>query len=158
MRNAYSCVNWALLGLSSLLSVLLLCLPAFAVLGEDVSTVRADGARMKSAIQFLPASSYSIHAMRAATGTVVREFVSPGGEVFGVAWQGPYLPDLRQLLGEHFEEYMRAAQNPARVRSRMMHLEIEDMVFESGGHMRFFVGRAYLRSKLPDGVTSNDVR
>lgn len=158
MRNAYPCVNETLLGVSSVVLIFLLCSSAFAALGEDVSTIQSDGARMKAAVRVVPGMSYSVHEMRASSGIAVREFVSPAGRVFGVAWQGPYLPDLRQLLGEHFDDYVQAAENPARVRSRMMHLEAGDMVFESGGHMRFFVGRAYLRSELPDGISADDVR
>ena len=110
---------------------------------------------MKAAVDVLPGRSFSIHEMRAPTGTTVREFVSPSGQVFGVSWQGPQVPDLRQLLGEHFEEYMQAAQNAERTRRRVVHIETGDLVFESGGHMRFLVGRAYLRSKLPEGASAD---
>jgi uncharacterized protein DUF2844 len=137
---------------------LLACSSAFAVLGQDLSSVQSDGARIKAAISILPGRSYSIHQMRAPSGTSVKEFVSPAGEVFGVSWQGPSTPDLRQLLGEYFDQYMQAAQTTPRVFRRVVHVETGDLVVESGGHMRFKEGRAYLRSKLPDGVNIDDVR
>jgi len=32
-------------------------------------------------------------------------YVGSDGRVFGVAWQGPFLPDLSQLLGSFFGQY-----------------------------------------------------
>jgi hypothetical protein len=142
----------------SLLAFVFLTMPAFATLGEDVSSVQSDQARMKAAVRFLPGQAYAVHEMRVPSGTVVREFVSPAGAVFGVTWQGSFAPDLRQLLGAHFEEYVQAAQTPANRRGRGLHIETDDMVFESGGHMRFITGRAYLRSKMPQGVRADEIR
>ena len=45
------------------------------------------------------------------SGTTVREYVSSNGTVFAVAWQGPWLPDLRQMLGPYFDDYQRALQS-----------------------------------------------
>jgi hypothetical protein len=152
-----SCAKAALVTGIVVVSMLLLSSSAFGVLGADVSTVQADGARMKAAVQVIPGMSYSVHQMRDPNGTTVREFVSPAGQVFAVSWQGPYTPDLRQLLGEYFDKYMSAAKS-SQPMHRRVHLETGDLVFESGGHMRFIVGRAYLRSKLPEGVTTDVIR
>jgi len=156
MSTGYSRRKAALL--TGLVSLLLVGSPAFGVLGGDVSTVEADGARMKSAVRIMPGMPYSVHEMRDPNGTTVREFVSPAGHVFAVSWQGPYPPDLRQLLGEYFDQYMSAAQNSERMHRPGVHLEAGDLVFESGGHMRFIVGRAYLRSKLPGGASVDVIR
>jgi hypothetical protein len=158
VSNCLSCANSKLLRGIVLLSTLLVSSSAFAVLGQDVSSVQADGARIKAAVNILTSRSYSVHEMRAPSGTSVKEFVSPAGQVFGVSWQGPVAPDLRQLLGEYFDPYMQAAQTTPHVLRRVVHIETGDLVVESGGHMRFIVGRAYLRSKLPDGVAANDIR
>jgi hypothetical protein len=144
---------------SVLSGLVFLCSSAsFAALGDDVASVQSDQARMNAQARVLPNQSFSIHELQMPTGTIVREFVSTGGTVFGVAWQGAFAPDLQQLLGAHFDEYMRAAQIPENRRGRGLHIETDDMVFESGGHMRFIIGRAYLRSRLPQGVTSDAVR
>jgi len=113
---------------------------------------------MQSAVRVTPGMPYSVHEMRDPNGTTVREFVSPAGEVFAVSWQGPYVPNLRQLLGGYFDQYMSAAENSQRMHRRVRHLEAGDLVFESGGHMRFIVGRAYLRSKLPQGASVDVIR
>ena len=154
--RAYSCAQGALLIGIALVS--LVSTPAFGVLGEDVSTIQADGARMQSGVRVTPGMSYSVHEMRDPNGTTVREFVSPAGQVFAVSWQGPYVPNLRQLLGGYFDQYMSAAENSERIHRRVVHLEAGDLVFESGGHMRFIVGRAYLRSKLPEGASVDVIR
>ena len=158
MLNFFNCANRALLRGMVFLSTLLFCSSAFAVLGQDVSSVQSDGVRMKVAVSVSPGQSYSVHEMHASTGTRIREFVSPAGQVFAISWQGPSIPDLRQLLGQYFDQYMQAAQTTPRVQRRVVHIETGDIVFESGGHMRFIVGRAYLRDKLPNGVSADAIR
>ena len=158
MSNCFSCAKATLLRGIVLLFTLLVCSSAFAILGQDVSSVQADGARIKAAVNVLPGRSYSVHEMRTPSGTVVKEFASPAGQVFGVSWQGPSTPDLRQLLGEYFDQFMQAAQTTPRMYRGVLHVETGDLVVESNGHMRFKMGRAYLRSKLPEGVVADNVR
>lgn len=125
---------------------------ALAVLGRDVSSIASDRTSTQSPVRVLSGRDYSIHELQAPTGTVIREFVSPRGEVFAISWQGPAAPDLRQLLGDYFDTYLRASQAAPPGRRHSAHVDTGDLVVESGGHMRFLTGRAYLRSKLPDGV------
>ena len=152
----YSAARFALRLL--FLELCLACLlwkPAFCSLGDDVSSVAADQAYFKSTARVMVMPSYSVHEMRTPVGTIIRQFVSPSGTVFGVAWQG-FSPDLQQLLGSHFEEYVSAASQPA-ARGRGVHIETGDLVVETGGHMRFVVGHAFLRSKMPLGVHADDL-
>ena len=145
---------------------LLVCVPALSVpleasLGGDVSSVQADRVRMQGALlQVTGTGAYTLHEMRAASGTIVREFVSPAGTVFGVAWQGPSVPDLRQLLGIYFEPYMQAAQAAQKARSGHGPLVIEQpgFVVERSGHARAFAGRAYVPQLLPAGVLPDVIR
>jgi uncharacterized protein DUF2844 len=131
--------------------------PAFATLGEDVSSVASDQARMKASVRVVPRQFYSVHEMQTPSGTTVRQFVSPAGTVFAISWQG-FSPDLHQLLGRYFDEYMTAAAStPSGRHGRGLHIETGDLVFDSGGYMRFVTGRAYLRSKTPEAVSSNDI-
>jgi len=136
----------------------MLASPALATLGENVESIRTDSAKIHAQARIVPMQSFSIHEMRLATGTVVREFVSPEGKVFGVAWQGSFAPDLRQLLGTYFDLYLQGAHNSASRRGRGLHIDTGEMIFESAGHMRFIVGRAYLRSNLPQGVRSDAIQ
>lgn len=131
--------------------------PAFAALGGDLSSVQADQARLHASERIIPAQNYTVHEMQTERGTLIRQFVSPGGSVFAVSWQGS-APDLEQLLGTYFEQYMQAAQAQPSRRARGVHIDTGDFVLESGGHMRFVSGRAFLRSKLPSGVSSDQIR
>jgi hypothetical protein len=158
MRSWYSSVNPVILRTAACVFIILFSSAAFAALGQDVVSVQSDGVRMNAEVRVLPGQAYSVHEMHAATGTTVKEFVSPAGQVFGISWEGQYSPDLRQLLGDYFAQYMQAAQTTPRSFRRVVRIETGDLVFESGGHMRFIVGRAYLRSKLPDGVSVDAIR
>lgn len=130
---------------------------AFAALGGDVSSVQADQARLHASERIIPAQKYTVHEMQTARGTLVRQFVSPEGTVFAVSWQGS-APDLEQLLGSYFDQYIQAVQAQPSRRTRGVHIDTGDFVLESGGHMRFVTGRAFLRSKLPSGVSSDQIR
>jgi hypothetical protein len=154
MRGA--CVS-GLLNVAAGLMVLCGTLPAFATLGEDASSVTADQAHLKASVRLLPHQFYSVQEMQTPSGTTVRQFVSPAGTVFAVSWQGS-APDLQQLLGTYFDEFEAAATASASRRGRGMHLDTGELVVDTGGHMRFVVGRAFLRSKLPAQVTSDDIR
>lgn len=138
----------------SLLMPVVLSIPAFCALGEDVSSVASDQVRLKASVRVLVANSYSVHEMKTPVGTTVRQFASPSGTVFAVSWQG-FSPDLHQLLGEYFDEYVASASSQRARRGRGVYIDNGDLVVETGGHMRFAVGRAYLRSKVPQGVDAN---
>jgi Protein of unknown function (DUF2844) len=133
---------------------------AFAALGGDESSVQADQAQMHASLRTTHNAAYTLHELQAADGHVVREYVSPSGSVFGLAWQGPSKPDLQQLLGTHFDEYMQAAQ--AALAKRRGHgplvVNLPGMVVVSGGHMRAFSGRAYLPQMLPQGVNADAIQ
>jgi Protein of unknown function (DUF2844) len=130
--------------------------PALATLGEDVSSVQGDQAHMNASVRVVTGQRYSVQEMQTAAGTTIRQYVSPGGTVFAISWQGS-APDLQQLLGEHFDEYMNAASRAGHG-GRGVHIETGDLVVETGGHMRYVVGRAYLRSKVPSGVSRDEIR
>lgn len=141
----------------SLVVPALLCIPAFCVLGQDVSSVASDQAHLKAFTRVQVTSSYTVHEMRTPTGTTVRQFASPAGTVFAVTWEG-FSPDLQQLLGEYFEQYVAAASSQQARRGRGVYIDTGDLVVETGGHMRFVVGRAYLRSQVPQGVDADELR
>lgn len=130
--------------------------PARAALGGVEASVESDRLQMGATLRVLPMPSYTLHELQAPSGTVVREYVSPQGTVFGVAWHGPSMPDLRQVLGTYFDRYVDAAAS-RRVRGPLS-IEQPGLVVQSGGHMRGFVGRAYIPEALPQGVAADSVR
>jgi Protein of unknown function (DUF2844) len=134
-------------------AMLALAWPArsYAELGGNVATVQADQVQMKGTRRITTTADYSVHEIQASSGTTVREFVSPTGTVFGVAWQGPWKPDMRQLLGPYFDQYVQAIQNK-RPRRGAVSVRQPGLVVESSGHMRSFSGRAYLPEMTPQNV------
>lgn len=128
----------------------------FAALGGDVSSVQADQAQMKAERRVTQNASYTLHEMRGQTGTVVREFVSPQGRVFGVAWQGQAIPDLRQVLGAYYNQF--ASNAPRRRVHGPVSISTPEFVIQSGGHQRALMGRAYVPGMIPDGVKLEEIK
>ncbi len=133
---------------------------AFAGLGGDVSSVERDRTRMKATVTVRPAERYTIHEMQSDAGQTVREFATPEGKIFAVAWQGPFHPDYQQLLGPYFAQLQQAARGAGQRRARRAPVMIETpgFVFESFGHMRGLAGRAYVPQMLPQGVSAEEIR
>lgn len=135
-------------------------LSAQASLGGDVASVHADQAHFQSTMRSTAASAYTVQELKAASGVVVREYVSPAGKVFAVAWQGPKAPDMQQLLGSYFQTFVQAvhSQKPSRLRRAPLMVNQPGFVFAMGGHMRWIVGRAYDPTLVPANVHMEDIR
>lgn len=152
-RTVLTALRLCFVGVASILT----CLPAGAELGGNVATIQADQEHMKGTRRVISNAAYSVHEIQTSTGTMVREFVSPAGTVFAVAWQGPWTPDLRQLLGPYFDQYTQAVQNK-RARRAPVSIQEDGLVVEAGGRMRSFSGRAYLPQMMPQGVTAEAIK
>lgn len=137
--------------------LLLFAAPTWAALGQPVASVASDQQRLGGERRSIAADAFSVEEITSASGTVVREFVSPGGQVFAISWRGPVRPDLRQLLGEHFAAFTRAAAEAGH-RRHPLAVRTGELVVESGGHVRDFRGRAYLPALMPEGVSEAAVR
>jgi len=130
---------------------------AHAALGEDVSAVATVQARLGASLQIRQRTGYAIHELAAPTGTTVREFVGESGKVFAVAWSGGFRPNLRDLMGTHYDRFIagtrgrRATRGPVRI-------ELPGMVVVMGGRLRTFYGQVTLTDQLPAGVTPEDLR
>jgi Protein of unknown function (DUF2844) len=128
----------------------LIALPAQATLGQDVVTVDRDQARMHASAHVVTThAAYTVHLLRLPSGTAVREYVAPGGIVFGVAWEGPTLPDLKATLGLAFDQYVAVS---ATRRTSPATVSNSHLVIVSGGHLRAFAGHAYVPQAVPAGV------
>jgi hypothetical protein len=142
-------------------SALMLPARAFAELGGDLKSVERDRAKMKAATSVRQMQRYAIHEMRLDSGSTVREFATPEGKIFAIAWQGPFHPDYQQLLGPYFDELQRGTQQGAqqrRARRAPVMIETPGFVFQSLGHARALAGRAYLPQMLPSGVNVEEIR
>jgi hypothetical protein len=125
------------------------CGPALAVLGGTTSAPSAQtGPATVEQVTNPSGAVYSHVQRRLDSGTVLHEFVDANGTVFAVAWSGPFLPDLRELLGPSFSALKDGA---AKGRSSALSISRPDLVLVSAGHMGGFEGRAWLPPKLPTG-------
>ena len=144
--------------LAGVLMTQLVCLQAHAALGADVTSVENDRQRMKAELRVTTApGGYTVHEIQTPATTVVREYVSPSGRVFAVAWSGPVLPDLQQTLGSYYEQYRTAGTTPHEAR-RHLRVDQPDLVIRSNGHMRAFHGYAYVPSLLPTNFSADDIK
>lgn len=134
-----------------------LSLPALAALGGDMSSVTNDLAKMKGTLRTMTAAAYTVHEIQTPSGTVVREYVAPTGKVFAVAWRGPKMPDLQQTLGVYFEQ-LTAAPRPAHPDHAHFFVTEPGFVLQSTGHMRAYLGRAYVPQLLPPNVAITDIQ
>lgn len=132
-------------------------LSAFAALGGDVASVQNDAVKMKASVRSTQSEAYMVHEIR-GSGTVVREYVSPLGKVFAVAWEGPALPDMEQVLGSYFAQFQQAVQHSNRRGHGPAVVELPGLVVYSSGHMRAFVGKAFVPEMLPSGVAPESIK
>ncbi len=140
-------------------SVLLaMAFPAWASLGDNVTTVQSDKVHMQGAVRTVASQLYVTHEITVPTGQVVREYVSLNGNVFGVSWDGPFQPDFRQLLGSYFEPVKQAATAQQRRGHGPITIETSGFVFHQGGHARSFHGSAYVPAMVPQGVNVTEIQ
>ena len=130
---------------------------AFATLGEKVTSVQADQADMKGSLRITQSAAYSVHEIKAEPGVAVREYASPDGTVFGIAWQGPGHPDMRQLLGSYFDQYSQAVRMRTSRRGPLL-IQQPGLVIELTGHARSFAGRVYIPQIVPQGVGTETIK
>jgi hypothetical protein len=133
--------------------------PAMAALGGDVTSVEADRAHLKAAsLEVRPGEAYEVHAIQAPGGTVISEYVSSAGRVFAVAWHGPFIPEMQQILGSYFQQYSAALGVKRPYGRRPLNIQQPGLVVQTGGHMRAYSGRAYLPEMLPPGLKADEIK
>ena len=147
--------NW--MGIVLIALFLISPFPARADLGDNAASVLSDQARMKGTLHSTDMKTYVIHEIT-VSGTVVREYVSPAGIVFGVSWEGQFLPDFQQLLGPYYEQVKQAASQQTHPGRAPIAIRTPGLVFEQTGHPRSFHGAAYIPELVPDGVQASDIR
>jgi len=143
-----------------LVAILILPFPVLASLGGDATSVQEDQAKMQASLRSSGGNSYTVHEMQTPAGVAVREYVSPAGKVFAVTWQGPFHPDLRQILGTYFDQYVQAVQ--AQQAQHRGHgpvlIQQAGFVVQITGHFRAVRGSAYVPQMMPAGVRAEELR
>ena len=133
------------------------CASSFAALGAAPTKFAGTQAGLNARVLSSDLGSYRRVDTTLASGTLVREYVTASGVVFAVSWNGPFLPDLRALLGKHFDTL--ASEAARRPKAGHAHISIDhpEVVVDSGGHMRAYAGRAWVPGLLPTGFTPDDI-
>jgi hypothetical protein len=136
--------------------------PAYAGLGATTASIEPDRMSMKGQLRTRSGAGYSVDEITTASGTLVREYVSPSGVVFAVSWSGPSMPNLRQTFGTYFSQFQAAVQARRAQQSALRghnHLEIQtsSLVVHAMGHMRHYFGVAYVPALMPTNVSVSDL-
>jgi Protein of unknown function (DUF2844) len=147
---------------------------ARATLGEPAASVADDAAQMNATAGANPehpmpglsardvptSANFTVEQITTPEGTVVSEYVDQGGTVFAVTWRGSMPPDVRALLGTYFKQYSDAANTgaPSPLGLHASSVHASDVTVETGGHMGFMWGRAYLPARMPAGVSLSEIR
>ncbi len=136
--------------------------PALAELGGLANSVQTDQVRMRAALRQVALPTHVRHELALPNGATVHEFTNSQGQVFAVRWSGPGKPDLRSLLGSHFDAFQAANVSQSsrfgRSSRRPLALDRADLKIESGGHMGYFHGLAWLPALMPAGVQPGDLQ
>ena len=129
---------------------------ASASLGGNLATIQADAIHASATVRVNHMGKFSVYELEASSGTLIKEYVSPAGVVFAVTWEGPLLPDLRQLLGDYFGPFTNSANTRhTGLGSRIIHQPA--FIARTGGHMRALFGRALAPPLFPQGVSTEDI-
>lgn len=145
--------------MSSVLLLILAGMPAWAGLGEPEASVTSDQLRMKSEHRVQDFQSYKVHELANTEGTVVREYVSPEGTVFGITWQGRAMPDMNQLLGNYVNNLQTATRDQTQIRQRRgITIKTSDFVYTSFCRMGVCSGSAYAPKLVPSNVSTGVMR
>ena len=130
-----------------------------ATLGESPDSVRSDREALSATGVVTKAHHrYTVEQVE-SDSTTVREYVSPSGVIFAVAWNGLVHQDLRQLLGSYADEYEQALKHtPRQWDRRRLRVKANRVIVETWGHMRNLQGRAYIPALIPSGVSIHEVK
>jgi Protein of unknown function (DUF2844) len=136
-------------------------IPTLAALGEGAASVEADRLQMRATRQAASATLHgSMQEIRLADGSSIRQFINARGIVYAVAWSTRVKPDFAQLLGRHASTFEAGVAPTARQPGlkRSVTVDQGDVVVVSSGRPGAFVGRAWLKSELPAGVSADAIR
>jgi hypothetical protein len=148
-----------LFGINLALIIFAATQPAQATLGESLDSVTLDKKALHAVSSVTRTTSkYTVHEIHSEVNNV-REYVSPSGIVFGIAWNGLTNPDLTQLLGTYDSEQKKAVSHFKRQPGhRHSRIKSDNIVVERWGHMRNMQGRAFVPALMPAGVSIDEIK
>lgn len=145
---------------------------AMATLGGSAQSVTADQQVLGGALNAAPQTqtsgvralsqsnagpAFTVQQISIPSGATVNEYLSSDGTVFAVSWRGQRPPNLAQLFGTYFTQYQQAVVASHTQRGPRK-IQTQDLVVETGGHMRNLMGRAYIPALVPAGVSVDEIQ
>lgn len=121
-----------------------------AALGDDASAVATDQSRLQAHLRISRHESFTVHELAAPSGVTIRNFVGKAGKIFAVSWSGGWRPNLRDIMGSHYDRFL-AATHGRRVARGVARIDLPGMIVVMGGPQRASFGRAILTDLAPVG-------
>jgi hypothetical protein len=134
--------------------------PTHAELNGSLSSIDVDRDYVAGTLNTTTRFGCTVSQITDRNGTLVREYVSPTDRVFGIAWEGHFVPEMQHFLGALFQAYSTAArtEHAAHGWREPLLIHTPALVFEAGGHMGWYYGRAYVPSEIPNDFPIEEIR
>lgn len=130
--------------------------PAWAELGGTVQPQAALIREQSSVVA--TTKQLNVYQTTTTAGTQIKEYANADNAVVAVSWQGPTLPNLKDLLGKYFQPFADRPKTGNAVNHHSAELKTDDLVVQSQGRMRSFSGRAYLPKLLPADFNLDQIK
>lgn len=156
-RGTHAVLRFATI--AALLATLCGSQAAQAALGGTAASVQQDSTALRgTTVSMTSMQGYDRHEIKTADGANVREFASSDGAVFAVSFDGPAIPDLKTMLGTHYDDYLAAAKAHRGNHHVMSFVTSDGLSVSITKLPRGFRGEAHLPALLPRGVAVQDLR
>jgi Protein of unknown function (DUF2844) len=130
---------------------------AHATLGAGAQSVSEDQAAYSAAHALTPQANFDLHELTTPAGVKVREYALRGGPVFAVAWEGATTPDLKQLLGVHYQRFQ-SELLAHRTGHHVLAIRTPELVATVTRFQRTGSGTVYLPALVPSGTAISALR
>jgi hypothetical protein len=145
--------------MTRILFLALLLTSRLAWAGLDQAPLRASATPVPSTPAATSAGvAYTVMHRTLPNGVQVDEYVDAASKVFALSWSGPFKPDLKELLGTHFDGFRKGAEAHRHGNRSRLAVDTGDVVVVSEGHMGAFQGRAWVPASLPAGFDTQEMK
>ena len=140
---------------AALVPLLLIGSVAHAGLGDAMPSAKRAAISAQATTTSMP--GYDRTETTTADGNSIREYAARDGTVFAVDFSGPTMPDLKAVLGTHYDRYV-AAATARRGSHHVVSFSTDDAVITIVKLPRGFSGHAHLPAAVPAGVDVQTLR
>lgn len=150
--------KFALIGTAISLSGMFLAEAAVAGLAESADSVTRDHAALHgTSLTTTSTHTMNIHEISFPENGRVREYSTPGGQVFATTWSTRSMPDLRILLSQRYPAYAAAASG-RHAGHHLVQVTTPDLTMHVLTLQRRSTGTAIVPALMPAGVSTQDIQ